>query len=100
MIVALNDSIVFRKLDDEIIILNISNSCYYGVRKSALEIFEYIADKKKCRFDEIFDYVKNEFDITVSDAELKKDITGLIEELALENIVNIAENQNNPVDSR
>jgi len=100
MNISLNDGIVFRKLDDEIIILNISNSCYYGVKKSGIEIFEYIAEKKKCALRDIISFIKSEYNVPISDEILKNDITGLLKELALENIVTIIENQDNSLDNR
>jgi len=85
--IIINKDLISRKLDDELIILNLSNSCYYGLKKSGIEIFEFIQERKKCSFNEIIEYMTASFN---ADSRLiSKDAEELIYDLEKEQIIKL-----------
>ena len=81
------DGLVTRKLDDELIILNTNNSCYYGLRNSGADIFDFIMEKKKCSENDIADFLTETYDVSKETA--LADINDLLAELNRENMLEI-----------
>ena len=91
--IKLNANLVSRQLNDELIILNIDNSCYYGLKKSGIDIFEFIKEKKICGFNDIIKFISESFQFDrFSRIELEKQINELLSEFENENIIEIIQN--------
>ncbi len=83
----LKEKIIFRQLDDELILLNLNNSCYYGLKKSGIDIFQFIENKKKCTFTQLIEYLQTIY--SVETEILKRDAEKLLYEFKNEQIVDI-----------
>ncbi|HPP88926.1 MAG TPA: PqqD family protein [bacterium] len=87
MIIKINENLVIRQLDDELIILNADNSCYYGITNSGIEILKFINERKTCEFQEIVEFLIANYEIS-KDAAIN-DINELLNELKSENLIEI-----------
>lgn len=81
----LNDNIVLRKIDDEIIILNIENSCYYGLSETGIDVVNYLEKNNVADLKAILDYICSIYKVDRNIAE--KDFENLINELFNEKII-------------
>ncbi|MBP7653710.1 PqqD family protein [Candidatus Dependentiae bacterium] len=91
--IIINDDIISRQLNDELIILNLTNSCYYGIKKSGIEIFEFIKQKKECGIDDIIKFLSSSFEFErFSRIQIEKEISEFLSELENEKIIEIIQN--------
>ncbi len=77
------DSITYRIIDGEAVILNLDNGYYYSLNKIGTWIWEAI--NKQNNLNEILNFLKEEYQ--VPERQLKSDILVLIKDLEKEELV-------------
>ena len=82
-----NDSIVYRVINKEAVMLNVDNGWYYGLNETGSVIWNYLV--KNISIGAIIDDLKDEYN--VKEEKLKKDISKLIIKLKKEQLITLAE---------
>ncbi|MDP2939179.1 MAG: PqqD family protein [Candidatus Omnitrophota bacterium] len=77
------DSITYRIIDGEAVILNLDNGYYYSLNKTGTKIWNKINDGNN--LNEILFSLKTEFQIPEN--KLKNDLLGLVKDLEKEKLV-------------
>jgi hypothetical protein len=79
----INDKVVFREVDDKIILINLESGFYYSLNEIGCFIFKRILkNKNPC---EILEEIKHSFD--VSEEKADQDLGEFLDTLTRENIV-------------
>lgn len=79
-----DDEVEYRVIDGEAVILNLGNSCYYGLNKIGTKIWEFMNKKKN--IGEILGMLKKEYP-GVSEQQLKNDLSEFMKTLEKEKLV-------------
>jgi len=80
---AIPERIVFKKVGEEMVLLDFERGIYYGLNPVGARIWELFAEGKST--DEIADVLTEEFDVERTDA--KKDVEALMDDLAANGLV-------------
>lgn len=80
---SINRNVVYREVDDRIVLINLDSGYYYSLNEVGRLIFRCIVDKKD--IDNIIDKILNEYEITREKA--RNDIDSFLSELTKENIL-------------
>lgn len=80
---AIPERIVFKKVGEEMVLLDFERGIYYGLNPAGARIWELFAEGKS--IDEIVDLLTGEFDVERTDA--KKDVEALMDDLAANGLV-------------
>jgi len=81
----ISENLIERLIDDELITLNLNNSCYYGFKDTAIDIFNFIKSNAPVDKQKIIEYILDNYDIDFN--TVNSDISNLLDELARENII-------------
>lgn len=79
----ISDKVVFRKVEDKVVLINLETGYYYSLNKMGGLIFNSIRDGR--HHSDILNDIKREFDVSESKAE--DDFNSFIEELKREAIL-------------
>ena len=79
----INDKVVYREVDDGIVLINLESGFYYSFNGSARFIFDLLNRNRDT--GEVVEKMMAEFDIT--DDEARKDMNEFLEALEKEDIV-------------
>lgn len=77
------DNVVFRKIDDEAILLNVDSGHYYTLNNTGSEILEQLIDDKA--IEKIAELLSTDFDVDLK--SLMADIQEIIDDLINEDII-------------
>jgi len=80
---AIPQGIIFKKVGEEMVLLDFERGIYYGLNPVGARIWELFADGKS--MDEIVDVLTEEFDVERTDA--KKDVEALMDDLVANGLV-------------
>jgi len=75
---AIPEGIIFKKVGEEMVLLDFERGSYYGLNPVGARIWEVFAEGKS--IDEIVDLLTEEFDVQRTDA--KNDVDALMDDLA------------------
>jgi hypothetical protein len=75
---AIPERIVYKKVGEEMVLLDFERGIYYGLNPVGARVWELLAEGKTT--DEIIDRLTGEFDVQRTDA--KGDVMALMEDLA------------------
>jgi hypothetical protein len=78
-----NPEMVFSNMDDEIVLMSVENSEYYGLDPVGSRIWELLVNSKK--FSELITVLLEEYD--VSPEECRRDMTAFLIDLAEKKII-------------
>lgn len=82
-IIKRKDKLVFNKLDDEIVMMSITNGEYYGLDAVATFIWENI--ETPCTFSDLIEKLTREFD--VDKAQCTKDVSEFLTTMEEKNLL-------------
>ena len=80
---AIPERIVFKKVGEEMVLLDFERGIYYGLNPVGARVWELLAEGKNT--DEIADLLTEDFDVERSDA--KGDVDALMDDLAANGLV-------------
>lgn len=82
---AIPERIVFKKVGEEMVLLDFERGIYYGLNPVGARVWEFLAEGKST--DEIVDLLTEEFDVERTDA--KNDVEALMDDLAANGLVSV-----------
>jgi len=80
---AIPERIVFKKVGEEMVLLDFERGIYYGLNPVGARVWELLAEGKST--DEIIELLTDEFDVEATDA--KDDVMTLMDDLAANGLV-------------
>ena len=80
---AIPERIVFKKVGEEMVLLDFERGIYYGLNPVGARVWELLAEGKNT--DEIADLLTGEFDVERTNA--KNDVEALMDDLAANGLV-------------
>jgi len=80
---AIPERIIFKKVGEEMVLLDFERGIYYGLNPVGARVWELLAEGKNT--DEIADLLTEDFDVERSDA--KGDVDALMDDLAANGLV-------------
>jgi hypothetical protein len=79
--------VVFQKVGDETVLLNMESGVYYGLNSTGTRLWEVLRDKKNLRA--ALDELVTEYDVQPQD--LQRDVLRLIRELEAKGLIEVVE---------
>lgn len=80
---AIPERIVYKKVGEEMVLLDFERGIYYGLNPVGARVWELLTEGKST--DEIIDLLTDEFDVQRTDA--KDDVMALVDDLAANGLV-------------
>jgi hypothetical protein len=84
--IRIRKKVVFQKVGDEMVLLNMESGIYFGLNPTGARLWELLAEKKE--LNSILDIMAKEY--AVERAQLEKDILKLLRKMASKKLVEVA----------